>query len=95
MLEEVIVLKVEIVLALDCCIDEVCVEDELIVALVVNSSVVVEVERLVADLVEDDVCEVLPALDVFEVWLEELEALLVLLEEDEEEEEEEEEDGDV
>lgn len=86
-------LKVEIVLALegeelDCCIDEVCVEDELIVAVVVNGSVVVEVERLVEELVEDDICEVLPVPDVFEVWLEELEALLVLLEEEKE-------DGDV
>jgi hypothetical protein len=89
MLEEVIVLKVEIVPALedgelDCCIDEVCVEDELIVALVVNGSVVVEVERLVEEIVEDDVCGVPPVLDVFEIWLEELEALLVLLEEEEE-----------
>jgi hypothetical protein len=91
-LEEVIVLKVEIVLALedgelDCCIDEVCVEDKLIVALVVNGSVVVEVERLVEELVEDDVCEALPVLDAFEFWLEELEALLVLLEEEEDDEE--------
>jgi hypothetical protein len=74
-LEEVIVLKVERVLALEdgelnCCVDEVCVEDELIVALIVDDSVIVEVERIVEELVEDDVCEVLPVVDVFEVWLE-------------------------
>lgn len=65
-------LKVELVLVvedeeLDCCVDELCVEDEPIVVLLVVDNVVIDVERLVEELVEDDVCEVLPVLDVLEV----------------------------
>lgn len=65
-------LKLELVLELvdeelDCCVDELCVEDELTALLLVNDSVVVDVEMLIEELVEDVVCEVLPVFDVLEV----------------------------
>ena len=72
MLEEVTVLEVELVLeledeGLDCCVDKLCVEDELTVPLLVDDSVVVEVEMVVEELVKDEACEVLPVPDVLEV----------------------------
>ena len=90
MLEEVTLLKAELVLVakdeeLECCIVKLCVEDEFVVVLLVDNNVVVEVEELVEELEEDDVCEVLPVLDVLEVGVEELKALNVLFEEAEDE----------
>jgi hypothetical protein len=89
-LEEVTLLKAELVLVakdeeLECCIVKLCVEDEFVVVLLVDNNVVVEVEELVEELEEDDVCEVLPVLDVLEVGVEELKALNVLFEEAEDE----------
>jgi len=52
---------------LDCCADKLCVEDELTVIILVDDSVVGEVEMLVEELVEDEVCEVLSVLDVLEI----------------------------
>jgi hypothetical protein len=66
------VLKVELVLELedeelDYRVDELCVEDEFSVLLLIDDSAVVEVERLVGEVVEDEVCEVVPGLDALEV----------------------------
>ena len=47
--------------------DELCVEQELTVLLLVDDSVLVEVEMLVKELVADEICEILPVLDVLEV----------------------------